>query len=148
IEWLAGAMSGHEIEREIDARIALSESVSGPAKEQLTGTVAILRKVHGAQKAEPFVQGLSQATRLVNLEISPPGCDPRRRAEALEQVDGALGEEAAIDALALGAWSMLAAGEVEEALEAFTKVTSRRGEDIASWEGLRAAAEAAEQPET
>jgi tetratricopeptide (TPR) repeat protein len=63
-------------------------------------------------------------------------------------VDGALGETAAIDALALGAWSMLAAGAVEEAIEAFTKVTAAHQEDIASWEGLRAAAEAAEQHET
>jgi tetratricopeptide (TPR) repeat protein len=89
-----------------------------------------------------LVTGESVAAQLMNLELSPPGCDPRRRAVALKGLDGALGEEAEVDALALAAWSDLAAGSLEDALAGFKKVTEARPEDLASWEGVRSAAEA------
>jgi tetratricopeptide (TPR) repeat protein len=57
-------------------------------------------------------------------------------------MNGALGEEAELDGLALAGWSDIAAGSFDDALATFKRVTEARPEDLASWEGVRAAAEA------
>ena len=147
LEWLAGSMASGDVPEELSARAALGESMKGVVREQILAGISMTRHVRDGGQV-PFVPGRSNAVRLANLEVSPPGCDPRRRAEALRAIDGALGDEGQIDALALAGWSMLASGEVEGALEVFAKVTSHREQDVASWEGLRAAAEANEEQET
>ncbi len=92
--------------------------------------------------AQGFVQGAEAPAQLVNLELALPGCDPRRRAAALHGLGTALGDESQIDAVALAGWSYLAAGNVEEARKSFQSVVEVRPEDVASWEGVRAASEA------
>ena len=90
-----------------------------------------------------FVAGDSMRSRLANLELAPPGCDPRRRAAALQEIDGVLGDDAAIDAtvaLRLVAARVAAkidarAGRVREG------DASAAPSDLAAWEGLRACAE-------
>ena len=145
-EWLAGAMATGEADRELAARVALAETVRGAAGTQIHANIATMRYVLDGG-AVPFVRGLAPAVRLTNLELSPPGCDPRRRAAALLQVDGALGDEGELDSLALAGWSLLAMGDAEQAFDVFTKVTSKHEGDLASWEGLRGAADACERPE-
>ena len=144
LEWLAGAMATGEADREVAARVALAETVKGAAGTQLHAGVAMTRFLRDGGDI-PFARGTSPAVRLTNLELSPPGCDPRRRTAALLQLDGALGDEPRYDALGLAGWSMLATGDAEGALATFTKVTTHRPSDLAAWEGLRSAADACDQ---
>jgi cellulose synthase operon protein C len=147
LEWLAGAMATGEADREVAARVALAETLRGAAGTQLHAGVAVTRFVRDGGDI-PFARGTTPAVRLTNLELSPPGCDPRRRTAALVELDGALGDEPRWDALGLAGWSMLATGDAEGALDTFTKVTAHRPGDLAAWEGLRSAADACEQKET
>lgn len=143
IEWLASVRKLGQSAREIAGVRALADAVSGDsadAAEQLRAGAAVRSFANGTRA--PLLGGDSAATRLANLELAPPGSDPRRRAAALTRIGDTLGEEARIDALALAGWSLLAAGELEAALEAFRAVVEARPNDIASWEGLRSAGEA------
>jgi hypothetical protein len=141
VEWLAAAMATGDAAKEVPARRALAEFLSDEAREAMQASASLIDAILQPDEALPLVQGSSQATRLANLELSPPGCDPRRRAAALSELDGALGEEGELDGLALGAWSSLAAGEAATALELFRAVTAERVDDLQAWEGMRAAAE-------
>jgi tetratricopeptide (TPR) repeat protein len=49
--------------------------------------------------------------------------------------------DAELDAIALAGWSDLASDAADDALQAFRAVVENRPEDIAAWEGVRAAAE-------
>jgi Flp pilus assembly protein TadD len=91
----------------------------------------------------PPVASQDAAVRLANLELAGPGCDPRRRASALLEVGELLGAESTPLATALAGMNQLAYGDVAQALESFRRVVDAHPEDIAGWEGLRTAAEAA-----
>ena len=143
IEWVAAAMSEGSFEREVEAWKAIASVLEGEARDAVTAGAAMLNLVaaHGSQG---LIAGDSDAIRLVNLDLAPPGSDPRRRAAALRALNGALGDNAQLDALGLAGWSLLAAGDFEAAKESFLVVTKARVADLAGWEGLRAAAEALE----
>lgn len=141
VEWLAGALASGEPEAEIPARRALAELLQDEAREALDASATLLAWALDPEAPRERVQGSSHAVKLANLELSPPGRDPRRRAEALAQIDGALGEEAEIDALGLAGWSMLTAGDAASALEMFRSAATRRPDALHIWEGMRAAAE-------
>jgi lipopolysaccharide biosynthesis regulator YciM len=144
IEWLAAAMISGAADKEVPARRALAELVSDEAREAMHASATLLDSVlkRDVEETYPLITGSSHAARLANLELSPPGCDPRRRASALSEIDGALGEDSELDALGLAGWSALAAGDASTALDVFRSVTATRPEDIAAWEGMRGAAEA------
>lgn len=145
VEWIAASMAAGDFESEVDARRALAEILNDEARESLHASATLLALVvqpADSQARLPLVQGSSHAARLANLELAPPGCDPRRRASVLSELDGALGEDAEIDATALAAWSALAAGDAEAALDVFRSVTAQRADDLHAWEGMRASAEA------
>lgn len=142
VEWLASAMASGDVSREVPARRALAELLSDEAREAMQASAALLDAVLQPDAEHAAVAGSSHAARLANLEICPPGCAPARRAAALADLDGALGEDAELDALALSAWSSLAAGDAESALDVFRSVTATRTDDLHAWEGMRAAAEA------
>ena len=141
VEWLAAAMGGGTAASEVPARRALAELLSDEAREAMLASATLLEAVLQPEETFALVAGSSQATRLANLELAPPGCDPRRRAAALTELDGALGEDGELDGLALAAWSSLAAGDAAAALEVFRAVTAARADDLQAWEGMRAAAE-------
>jgi tetratricopeptide (TPR) repeat protein len=141
VEWLAMTMATGEAANEVPARRALAELLADEAREAMLASATLLEAVTQPDETFPPVVGSSQASRLANLELAPPGCDPRRRAAALTELDGALGEEGELDGLALAAWSSLASGEAGTALDVFRAVTAARAEDLQAWEGMRAAAE-------
>jgi hypothetical protein len=141
VEWLAMSMATGEAANEVPARRALAELLADEAREAMLASATLLEAVTQPDETFPPVVGSSQAARLANLELAPPGCDPRRRAAALTELDGALGEEGELDGLALAAWSSLASGEAAIALDVFRAVTAARAEDLQAWEGMRAAAE-------
>ena len=141
VEWLAMTMATGEAANEVPARRALAELLADEAREAMLASATLLEAVTQPDETFPPVVGSSQAARLANLELAPPGCDPRRRASALTELDGALGEEGELDGLALAAWSSLASGDASIALDVFRAVTAARAEDLQAWEGMRAAAE-------
>lgn len=141
VEWLAAAMATGDATQEVPARRALAELLSDEPREAMQASATLLDAVMRPDETLPLVSGSSQAARLANLELAPPGSDPRRRASALSDLDGALGEDGELDGLALAAWSALAAGDAGAALEAFRTVTTTRVDDLQAWEGMRTAAE-------
>ncbi len=141
VEWLAAAMRGTDVTVELSARDALARTLTDDAAEAMACSVALFRRGALGQVPEELLPGTSFATRITNLELTPPGSEPVRRAAALSSLEGSLGDAAETSAIALAAWNKLAAGESSEALVTFQNVTTACPEDLASWEGLRLAAE-------
>ncbi|MEO7110751.1 MAG: tetratricopeptide repeat protein, partial [Polyangiaceae bacterium] len=141
IEWIASAMNAKAIEDEAQARRELATCFEGAAAEAITASAAVLLAARPTGVAPELVRGKSEAVRLANLELAPPGSDPRKRATVLRSLGGALGDEAELDALTLAAWSMLTAGDAQTAKDLFTRTSTVRPNDISLWEGLRSAAE-------
>ena len=141
VEWLAAAMALGAPREEIQPRRALAAGLSGDAREQMLVSASLIESLVDRESPAPFVIGESAVTRIANLEVSPPGCDPRRRTAALGELDGALGEESGADALSLAGWSALAAHDIEGAGGLFAKASIARPEELSSWEGLRLCAE-------
>ncbi len=140
LEWLAAATSLDGPE-EAEARLAIATQLSGDAREAMMVSAALVRARVESNVLAPFVVGQSPAVRLANLELAPPGSDPRRRGAALAEIDGALGPGAEAEAVSLLGWSALAANDVDGARSAFEKATTANPNDLASWEGLRSCAE-------
>ncbi len=141
LEWIASAMNAKAIEDEAEARRELSTCFEDTAGEAISASAAVLLSARTSGVAPELIRGKSEPVRLANLELAPPGSDPRKRATVLRALGGALGEEAELDALTLAAWSMLTAGDAQTAKDLFTRTSTVRPNDISLWEGLRSAAE-------
>ncbi len=134
LEWLAASLGTRD---EIAARRAVAMLFTGDEREALLASAALLEaRTRGGVSQE--VAGESDAVRLANLELAPPGHDLPRRAAALIRADAALGADGA--ATALAGWSLLAAGSAAEGLAAFRSVTAKTPDDLAAWAGAHAAA--------
>lgn len=138
LEWLTAATRLAQPVAEKHARLAVAASLEGDAREAMQCSAALLEPRIHPYEAAPLVEGSSAAVRLTNLELAPPGSDPRRRCAALAELDGALGDDTAVDALSLSGWSALVAGELDRARAAFEGAATSRPGDLAAWEGLRA----------
>ena len=144
VEWLAATMTLGSSEEEQAARRAIATSVPPDLREAVAASASLLHVAATPDEPAPLLAGDSDAVRLVNLELAPPGSDPRRRIAALRGLGGALGPDAELDAIALSGWSWLVDGNVAEALVAFERATIAHPNDLGAWEGLRTAAEAAD----
>jgi hypothetical protein len=142
LEWLAAASAAEDLSAEVQARRTLASRVSGPSAAALAAGSELVGWLAGME-LDPPAQSDDPAVRLANLELAGPGCDPRRRAAALLEVGELLGPESTPLATALAGMNQLAYGDVAQALASFRRVVDAHPEDIAGWEGLRAAAEAA-----
>ncbi len=142
LEWLGAALAAKDREAEVSARRAIASFLGDQPWAAMEASASIVAGLDQLSTPQPLLAGSSAATRLTNLDLSLPGCDPRRRAYALKNIGEALGEDASNDAAALAGWSELAAGNTEQALATFRAAVERRPEDIVSWEGVRAASEA------
>jgi tetratricopeptide (TPR) repeat protein len=137
LEWLAATAALGQPEEEKRARLGVASALTGDAREAMLASAALLEpRIHPYEPA-PLVIGSSVAVRLANLELSPPGSDPRRRLAALLELDTALGDDTAADGISLAGWSALAASDLDAATRAFTKAAAARPGDLAAWEGLR-----------
>ncbi len=147
VEWLAATMvlsranGAPAAEEEAAARRAIAATVPSELREPLLASVALLHSAATPDERAPLLVGSSDAVRLVNLELAPPGCDPRRRIAALRDLNGSLGADAEADAASLSGWSWLVEGNAAEALLAFERATAVHADDLGAWEGLRTAAE-------
>jgi predicted Zn-dependent protease len=141
LEWIAAAVLLGDAREEIRARVAAARCLSGDARTAVMASAALLHRRVDFDEPAPLMPGVSAIERFANLELSPPGGDPRRRAAVLDEVGRVLGDEAQLDAIALSAWSLLVASDVPRAQAAFEAVISVRPDDLPAWEGLRACAQ-------
>jgi tetratricopeptide (TPR) repeat protein len=141
LEWLAAATAAGDASAEVQARRTLAGRVTGPSAAALAAGSDLVSWLAGME-LDPPAESQEPAIRLANLELAGPGCDPRRRAAALLDVGELIGAESVPLATALAGMNQLAYGDVAAALESFRRVVDAHPEDIAGWEGLRAAAEA------
>jgi tetratricopeptide (TPR) repeat protein len=140
LEWLGATMG---TPAELEARRMTASLFTGSAREAMLASASLFEfALHPSPENVHFVEGETVAVRLANLELAPPGSDPHKRAEALVALDGALGADLEVDALALAGWSLLATSDIEAAARAFGSATQARPDDLAPWIGLHAAAEA------
>lgn len=142
LEWLGAALAARDREAEVSARRAVASFLGDEPWAAVEASASIVASLDQPSTPQPLLAGASAATRLANLDLSLPGCDPRRRAFALRNIGEALGEETSNDAAALAGWSELASGNTDAALSAFRAAVERRPDDLVSWEGVRAASEA------
>ncbi|MEQ9317667.1 MAG: tetratricopeptide repeat protein, partial [Polyangiaceae bacterium] len=148
LEWLASAQAGDDRDAEIAARSAVVDQLDGPSQVAAATGLALLRLIHHPAEQQELVKSEDHAARLMNLELGPPGAEPVRRATVLRGIGASLGEEAARQAARLAAWSDLASGSVGSVQKAFKALVEVDGEDMASWEGLRAASKQLEDHTT
>lgn len=145
--WLSGAIQHDSLEHEEDARLALARALGGQDAAGLLASAASLKMLRASSylppsetATVPLLSDPGSASRLTNLDLSPPGCDPRRRATALSGLGDTMGASARIDALAAAGWSFLVSGKPAQARDAFSAAVEHYPEDIVALEGLRQAA--------
>jgi tetratricopeptide (TPR) repeat protein len=144
VEWLATATATGapgDVAAALEALASSLPQEASEAAESLRSSAALQAARAQPDTPPPLVSGESGAAKLANLELAPPGSDPRRRATALSELDATLGPDAMDDASALSGWSWFAVGDFGTAMAVFDEATACRPTDLASWEGLRAAAE-------
>jgi lipopolysaccharide biosynthesis regulator YciM len=146
LEWIAASVVLGDPREEMRARLAAASCLSGDARAALLARAALVHSRVDFDTHAPLVPGDSPVVKLANLDLSPPGGDPRRRAAILQELGAVLGEDARIDACGLSGWSLLVAGDVAGAQRAFEGVVSARPDDLAAWEGLRTCAERTRHP--
>jgi hypothetical protein len=140
LEWLAAAVKHGDIASEVSARRALAERIGGNAGAVVAANASLVAWLTGLEEPPPIASE-HVAAALVNLELAPPGSDPRRRSAALTRAADALGEESLTVTRALAGYNQLAAGDPEAALATFRGVVEAAPGEIIGWEGLRAAAD-------
>ncbi|MCB9588752.1 MAG: hypothetical protein H6718_25300 [Polyangiaceae bacterium] len=140
LEWLGQAIAAGNLDHEVEARRQVARGLSGDARAALDASAGLLELLSGNARS-PLLESRSVAARLTNLELAPPGSDPRRRARALAGVDDSLGDDTSTLALALAGWNQIAAGDLESAEDSFRAVTEALPTEILGWEGLRATAD-------
>lgn len=140
LAWFSCALAGGDRLAQLEALDALARRVEPALAEQVRVLHALTAQAEGEPTA--LVGGDSLAAKYANLELAPPGCDPRRRTRALSGLEDALGPQASLAATLLSGWNQLAAHELEGALASFRSVTTALPFEAAGWEGLRATAEA------
>lgn len=140
LEWFGATLGSGDFAAEVEARASVAAKLPDEGREAMQASAALLELLLTPNQIQPFVAGSSQAARLANLELAPPGADPRRRGAALSALSGVLGEDAEVDSLNLAGWSAIVAGNNPAALELFRAASAARPEDVHAWEGMRSAA--------
>ncbi len=140
LEWLGAGVASRSADAEVGARRAFASHLGGSARASMDASASLVALLEQPGVLHSLLPHEEPPARLMNLELAPPGCDPRRRATALHQLGASLGTDAEADALSLAGWSYLASGDHTRALEVFKAVVEVRPEDVAAWEGVRAAA--------
>ncbi|HVW29053.1 MAG TPA: tetratricopeptide repeat protein [Polyangiaceae bacterium] len=141
LEWLGQAMASKALEREIDAREELANRLAAPVSGAVLASARLLAHIAHPEADEPLLTAGTPEAALANLELSPPSCEPNRRAKALEAAGDVLDDASRACGVGLAGFSLLAAGDSTAAIEAFHRYVAAYPEDIVGWEGLRAAAE-------
>lgn len=147
LEWLSHGMAQRNTSLECQARDALAAHLDGDARACLDAGTALVRYLAEAT-APDLLDSPHPAAARADLETSPPGCDPRRRALALAGVGHLLDDEDAAMSLALSGYNELLAQKPEAAMASFRAVVKAFPSDVFGWEGLRLAAQQLEDRRT
>lgn len=140
LEFLAAARAEGKLDAEKAAWALLDERSTDRTKPEVQLARARFRLL-GEAALPPLVSAHSVPAKLVNLETSRPGCDPRRRRQSLQDVNPLLDESDQRVCSILIAFNLLAAGAIEPALQQFKELVARDPASVSAWEGLRLAAE-------
>jgi len=145
LEWLAAARAARDLDQEIAAREALGRSLGGETGALFMIGAALLRAL-GHATPPPLFPNVHPAAALANLEMSPPGCDPRRRAQVLTDLESLPGPGFESTLGAMVGYNWLVAGEFALAMASFRKVLEGDPKERVAWEGLVLCAEATDDP--
>jgi tetratricopeptide (TPR) repeat protein len=145
LEWLGASVRLGQRRNEHAARLRVAEELSGRAAEQVRAAAALVAHLGEAEPAE-WLEGDGPELALANLETSPPGCDPRRRARALEAASDLLGKDTEPMLGLLRGYNQLAAADVDAAIGSFRRYTDAYPDDPSGWEGLLSAARRGDDP--
>ncbi|HMJ12237.1 MAG TPA: hypothetical protein VK524_12520 [Polyangiaceae bacterium] len=148
LEWLAHASHAGNVVAEVRARRALAERLDGEARAPLEASAALVALLGGEHPPGLIQDASSLYARFTNLELAPPGSDPRRRSQALLSAPVEIEHDNPALLRALAGWNQLAELDVAGALASFRAVCEEYPEETIGWEGLRAAAEQAKDYRT
>jgi cellulose synthase operon protein C len=137
---IAIAAAVDDVNEERRARLALAEVLDADSARLVRASSNQLGAVVRYQSPVPLVRGDSVEERLVNIDLAPPGSDPRRRSKALSEVGDAVRSDTEVSLCAVAGWSALACKDYTTAAQLFEYVATERPEDLGAWEGYRRAA--------
>ncbi len=145
LEWLGAAQRVGYREREIDAWHWLASLTPDSVAEAARANAALVAHLCQIERA-PIVAGDSPEVRLTNMETAIPGCDPRRRIQALDALGELYGAEASTMTSLLRGYNLLALGDAPAAAAAFRQYVDVYPDEPAGWEGLLATARQGDDP--
>jgi tetratricopeptide (TPR) repeat protein len=138
LEWYGAARALGDLDAQAEALRTLGATLPGDVGGAIAGSGEITRfTVNGSAR---LLAREDAAARLADLETSPPGCSPARRAYALHHAADALGEETSSVARLIVGFNALAAGDAERAVHELRAYTRDYPDDLGAWDGLREAA--------
>jgi hypothetical protein len=136
LEWLLACRAAREAAEEADARLSVASRLDEKDAEVLRVSAHLQRFLIAGPPSE-LLPSTTAAARLANLEMSVPGCDPRRRATAIAEVGDLLGAASGLPLRACLGYNQLAAGEVKLARATFSELVEAHPRFVAAWLGLR-----------
>jgi cellulose synthase operon protein C len=140
LEWLLACRSANESSEEADARDEVATHLSPKDADALRVSAHLQRFLISAPALD-MLASTSAAARLANLEISGPGCDPRRRATAIEETGELLGVASTPPLRVCLGFNQLACGDTPKARSTFAELVDSHPRFIPAWMGLRLVAE-------
>ena len=145
LDYLVATRASGALDAELDAWNALSQRTAEPLRAQIELAQARCR-LFSTRTFPPLLSSRTVEHRLLNLEASRPGCDPRRRRYSLQGVLPLLdGADKTVGQLLI-AYNSLAAGLPEEAFAQFKELVTEYPNNLGAWEGLRLAAQLCHNP--
>lgn len=140
LEWFLVARQSGEFTDEAGARASIASILNGKEAESLSVGVQQLHYLMG-DEYPALLPSTSAAARFANLEMSPPGSDPRRRATALAESADLQGPSSTLLMRTNLAFNFIACGDYGQAQTTFTELVEARPNFLPAWLGLRTVAE-------
>lgn len=144
-EWLAATLRLAQRGAECSARRRVAELANGAVRDALVRSSVLVAHLSQSEPVR-YLEGEAPATALLNLETSPPGCDPARRSAALGAVDALLDAGSSATRALLAGYNHLAVGAHGAAASAFGRYIEAFPDDPSGWEGSLAAARHGDDP--
>ena len=145
LEHLCAARAANDLGHEMNAWEVLSRRVEAAARIQIDLAHFRTQLFSVDDPPQPLHSRATEA-RILNIESSRPGCDPRRRIHSLSEFLPLLDATDKAIGLSLVAFNSLAAGLNEEALQRFKDIVASDPGNLGAWEGLRLAAKLCHEP--
>jgi hypothetical protein len=145
LEWFGASQRNANTPDEWRARRLIAELLPRDVGALVEAGAALVRYVASGDLPQ-LVEATRPELALVNLELAPPGCDPRRRLAALEPTGDVLGDEDGALASLLIGYNQLALGERAAAAASFLRYATAFPDDPMGWEGLIATSDEAKDP--